>query len=229
MTACDWLRREGVGAEERGEVAVVTAHLEGCADCREDHAAIDRVRADLARLPAPAPQRDWQRQVWATIEKRRKPRWWRLALPIALPLAGAAAMAGLLLRTPAPPPETGVLLAVHFEPNPTRARTRGPGDAAVGDLVVLEAAGIDAPVAELRVYRDDAGLVFQCGAATPCQRQGGKLLARFQIPAIGHYRAFVLTARTPLPPASGTLDADLAAVARQPDARYRAADGFEIW
>jgi hypothetical protein len=214
---CAWLLGEGLLAEERGEP--ISAHLERCPACRQLHGEIAALRATLGTVPQPGPPDGWQRAVWSRVDRRRRP---RLMLAwLAVPLAAAAALL-LLVR---PRPEAALALAVHFEHDAERARTRG--DLAVGDRLVVEATGLSGG-AELRVYRDDAGLVFRCDGPPACQRRGQRLAGAFQIPAIGRYRVVLLTGRSPLTAPRGSLDEDLAA-AEGAGAELKQAAPVEVW
>lgn len=97
-----------LGALSPEERAGLEAHLEGCAECRAEAAAL----ADVARLlpladparfshPAPQPPPELARRVAATIggERRagRRRRGWRLGLAAAGAAATAAAVLALLL------------------------------------------------------------------------------------------------------------------------------------
>jgi len=70
----------------------VRAHLDECADCREELAALERLDA----LMEPAEQFEAPRNMWAGIQSRMKPRrsaWWRVWYESPKPaLAMAAAM-----------------------------------------------------------------------------------------------------------------------------------------
>ncbi len=111
----DWVDGT-LGAADRQPVR---GHLEGCSECRGELAELERLRAEVSRLPGEIhPPRD----LWPAIESRleRPAGWWRqLLLPAgwraelwpATPLLAAAAMAALALGVwlwhsqppPAPP------------------------------------------------------------------------------------------------------------------------------
>jgi anti-sigma factor RsiW len=87
------------GALSPAERAEVTAHLEGCADCRR---AADDSRSVLAALasatPAPPPV-DWGRygaELRARVQTSTRRAWWARPVPAML-TAGVAAAAVLLL------------------------------------------------------------------------------------------------------------------------------------
>jgi hypothetical protein len=244
-TACTWLRDHGLLAQERGAGGVVSAqpspevaaHLATCHACTQLYAEIGKLRAQIADLPAPGPPSGWQRAVWARIEAKKeaktRSRFITWIFAIGAPLAAAAAILIVVRSGRGPQPVTepagALVLAYHFESDPQRARTRG--NVAVGDAIIFETkgAGLAQPVAELRVYRDDAGIVLRCGTEAPCERQGDRLRARFTIPAIGRYRAMIVTAAQALPAPAGVLDDDLAAIARTPGAKWQWAETIEIW
>jgi hypothetical protein len=216
--ACDWLERRGLLEEERGQS--IAAHLEGCPACRERHADIERLRAALRAGPSAevGPRLHWEQRVWRRLEAPR-PRpslWW-----LAIPAAAAAVIALFVGLRGGEPPQLALL--VHPEKGPDPVRIRGP--VGVGDLLVVEATGVRG-AAELRLYRDDAGLVARCSSSPPCTRRGSHLSARFPIPAVGRYRALVITGPAPAP--SGSLDQDLAALTRAAIPVERAPP-VEIW
>jgi hypothetical protein len=216
--ACEWLDRRGLLEEERGHP--IGAHLNGCTACRERHAEIERLRADLRAGPADEarPRPSWEQAVWRTIDgRRRRPRLWWLAIPIA-----AAAALVLYIGLHAGEPSQLALL-VRPEKGPAAARIRGP--VGVGDVLVVEATGVR-DAGELRLYRDDAGLVARCATASPCLRRADRLSARFPIPSIGRYRILLVTGPAPAP--GGSLDEDLAALTRA-GLPVRLAAPIEIW
>jgi hypothetical protein len=215
MDRCDWLKREGLLAEERGES--IAAHLEGCADCQQYHAQINELRADLGKIVVPGPPERWQQLVWQRIDRSRSAR--RLVLWFALPVAAAAALLIVVLR-PREEAATGPLLAVAFEHDPQRPRTRG--DVAVGDALRVNAT-VREP-AELRVYREGT-LAFRCAGPPACERRGDQLSLRWTIPAVGRYRVILVAASAPAPK---SLDED-AAAATAAGVLWRESDPIEIW
>jgi anti-sigma factor RsiW len=148
-----------LSAHERGEVE---KHLEGCAECRAELAAIEALRSDLRgaydREPGPGPRvrravfehidADGRDRVVPIGTKRRVPslpRWAQLAALVLIVVQG-----GLLVRpTTEPVVATGPVVArgleaqptrllISFNPNATEAQMRG----------VLEALGahiVDGP------------------------------------------------------------------------------------
>jgi hypothetical protein len=242
---CTWLREQGLLAEEQAPAdptiaAALAQHLAGCPACARLHAEIGQLRGSLGRLTAPPPPDGWQRAVWRRIDAKQKTnlrvRWQKWAVGIAAPLAAAAliliVVQALRVRPAAVAvaPSEAIVLAYTFEPDPNRPRTRG-GDVAVGDAVNFHAAAAgELPLAtELRVYRDDAGIVLRCSTEPPCERRGKHLSARLVLSAIGRYRGMIVTAPGPLPAPSGFLDDDLAALAQTPGAVWRWANTIDIW
>jgi hypothetical protein len=215
MDRCDWLEREGLLAEERGEP--IAHHLDGCADCQQRHAQIAQLRADLGRIEVVGPPERWQAMVWQRIDRSATARR-KIVLWFALPVAAAAALLIFVIRRPVV--ETGdPLLAVAFEHDPQRPRTRG--DVAVGDSLRIDGTS----AAELRVYREGT-LAFRCDGPPACSRVANKLSVRWTIPAIGHYRVVLLAGAVPAPGKS--LDED-AAAATTAGAVWRESDPIEIW
>jgi hypothetical protein len=217
---CSWFEQKGVLAEERGES--IDEHLAGCPRCRQRQAEIAELRDDLARIAAPAPRAGWERAVWQRIDGPRERSGRRLWLWLAVPMAAAAVLL-LLFRWPTSMDEPR--LAVHFEHDPLRPRTRG--DVAVGDTLVMEAAGI-AAAAELRVYGPTARAVFRCSGPPGCERTGDRLRARWTVPSIGQYRVIVVASRGQLPAPVGSLDDDLSA-ATASGAVWQQSERLEVW
>jgi hypothetical protein len=97
-----------LGLLEPAEARALEAHAEGCADCRAELGALRETRRLVGGLPPfPAPERGAAVLLAAARQatEARKPRW---ALPRwlaggALGLAGATALALLVLRGPAAP------------------------------------------------------------------------------------------------------------------------------
>ena len=93
----------GLGEEWRGEIA---RHLEGCADCRAELAALER----LDDLLTPAERVGAPADLWSRIQPRLQPRrapWWQSLLASPRPaIAAAAAMllagVGIWLATRGP-------------------------------------------------------------------------------------------------------------------------------
>jgi hypothetical protein len=250
---CTWLRQQGLLIEEMasgsagvasdvatGIAAEIDAHLGTCAACASLHADIAQLRTQIGRLPASPPPPGWQRAVWAQIAAKRQSSWrasWqKWAAGILVPVA-AAVMLAIVVKAARPRSDAvapmlnadAVMLAFVFEPDANRPRTRG--DVAVGDTVIFQATATAPlpPATELRVYRDDAGVVLRCSDQPPCQRQGKNLRVRMPITAIGRYRAMIVVSAIALPAPTGFLDDDLAALSRVPGATWRWASTIDIW
>ena len=96
--------------------AAVAAHLDECAECREELARIEAVFAALDAMPIPDPGEDYRERVWQKISPRlgeKKARWWEslfvpqrvLALGGIVALMILAFFAGRVTRHTAPSPE----------------------------------------------------------------------------------------------------------------------------
>jgi anti-sigma factor RsiW len=152
------------GTLESGEQRIVESHLDACARCREELAAVRRIGEVLRQIPeiAPAPHPAHFARLMERIDKAesaggRRAAWtalrgflaatpravrWTLAAQLGLVLLLAA---GLLLRSPAPPPavyqtlsdpepavsaasaasaKTGVRLRLVFAPGTTEQEIR---------------------------------------------------------------------------------------------------------
>ena len=205
-TRCDRFDARELLRQERGEPP--DPHTSNCAECQQRLARTEALRRALAQIPIEKSTTSWEQAVWGRIAagpQRPRRRLW-LGLPVLLAAAGVL----LLIRSPGRPPVEGAapVLALAFERGSERLRSDGP---AVGATVVVDGSAVQHPHAELRIYRDDAGLLLRCSTEPPCQRRDGRLGARLTIPAIGRYRVLLLQAPTPLPAPAGGYDRDLAA------------------
>jgi hypothetical protein len=101
---------------ETDERAAIAAHLNECAECREELARIDAVFAALDALPIPDPGEDYGERVWERISPRlgeKKARWWEslfvpqrvAALGGVVALVILAFFAGRITRRTVPAPE----------------------------------------------------------------------------------------------------------------------------
>ncbi len=188
-TECRRFEAEGLERIERGEP--LGDHFRECPPCRAAVAAHERLRTGLAALPpVGAPPDDWEARVWAEIRSRDKKRWtWRLA-PIA-----AAGLAAALIATvwPGRVEQPGLQIQVRSRAaEVVRSVSARPGD-------VLQVRGTtgDVPHAELRVYRDGA-LIFRCGEASPCAREGDSLSAEVPLDSVGRHESILLLSDKPI-------------------------------
>jgi hypothetical protein len=223
-TGCDRFDARELLRQERGEPP--DPHLGTCAECQRRLARTEALRQALAQIPIEKSTTSWEQAVWGRIATGgRKPQRRRLwvGLPVLLAVAGVI----LLVRSPGRSPEgMAPVLALAFEAGPERLRSGGP---AVGATVVVDGTAVQHEHAELRIYRDDAGLLLRCSTEPPCQRRDGRLGARFTIPAIGRYRVLLLQASVPLPaPGSDGYDRDVAAVTRV-QSSVHVEQSFEVW
>jgi hypothetical protein len=207
---CDRFDAGELLRQERGEPP--DPHLASCAECQQRLARTEGLRRVLGQIPIEKSTSNWEQAVWGKIAagRARRRRLW-VGLPVLLAAAGVL----LLIRSPGPSPVpvtgTAPLLALAFEAGPERLRSGGP---AVGSTVVVDGSAVVLEHAELRIYRDDAGLLLRCSNEPPCHRHDGRLGARFTIPSIGRYRVLLLQAPAPLPAPTDGYDRDLAAVTR---------------
>ena len=179
-------------------------------------------------MPVPHSDSHWEQAVFAKIAARetsgaRRSRWW-----LSLSAAGIAVLFVVVLSLRSSPPEGDPrpILAVRFQAGADRLRTEG--QPTVGSSLLIEVAAIREPNAELRVYRDDVGLVLRCSTASPCRRRGDKLEARWTIPAIGRYRVMVAAGAAALPQPSGSYDQDAAALTAA-GGHWKLEELFEVW
>jgi hypothetical protein len=224
-TGCDQYRRLGLLAEERG--AGADRHRDQCADCGALAAEIDGIKRLLAGAPAADQGPEWQRAVWRRIEASRPRglRGWMVVPAVAL---AALVLVFWLRREPPLLTPEGPLLAMRFEAGADRPRVRG-GEATVGSEAVFELRVGRAASAELRVYRDDAGLLLRCSDRPPCRREGTKLTARWRVPAVGSYRVLGISGDAAVEAPSGVYDSDLARLMGADPGLRHAIQTFEVW
>jgi hypothetical protein len=224
-TDCDRFDARELLRQERGEPP--DPHLGTCAVCQQRLARTEALRRALGQIPIVKSTTSWEQAVWGKIATGgRRPQ--RRRLWVGLPVLLAAAGVILLVRSQGRSPVEGTapVLALAFEAGPERLRSGGP---AVGATVVVDGTAVQHDHAELRIYRDDAGLLLRCSTEPPCQRRDGRLGARFTIPAIGRYRVLLLQAPVPLPPpGTGGYDRDVAAVTSV-QSSVHVEQSFEVW
>ena len=213
---CEYYEQQGILAEEQGQS--VAHHVDGCRECQRRQAQINRLRRTLTLLPDLVSDSNWEQGIWAKIAARAerraaRRRLIRLVIPVAA--AAAAIITLFVMRPDSRPPlpaAPGLVLASRTE------RPPGPivrsGGASVGDFWVLEAGGLGSQAAELRIYQLDSGLVLRCTTTPPCQREGDLLRVRWRLPALGTYRAVILSGPDPLPAPTGSMDDDIATLRR---------------
>jgi hypothetical protein len=229
---CRFLEDRGLLVEQQG--VNVDQHLASCPTCRENRRRIAALETALGQIPLPAPAGHWEQAVWSKLAARqasRPARWWGGHRPLAVASAavvlGLSIGAGVWFVQDEGGADAPVHLAMRFERG--AERTRGEGQATVGDTMVVEVSGLVAVTAELRIYRDDAGLALRCSAEPPCQRQGDRLLARWRVPAPGRYRILVATGAGPFPAPSGSYDEDASALQAAAGGATHLERSLEVW
>ena len=123
-----------------GEAREVQAHIDECADCREELAALER----MDELIQPAEHHEAPRDMWAGVQARMKPRrapWWQVwrAAPkpaIAMAAAMLIAIGGIWLGLSGSPesPQQYAVLASDYQEQQIVAQWSQPlaDDAALG-------------------------------------------------------------------------------------------------
>lgn len=146
----------------------------------------------------------------------RSPLARRMKLAAAGVIAAAAVLAiWMVSRSPRPAPRGLTVSVLHYE---GKRASVVVGEAALGDVIVVEASTAD--IDELRIYRDDQEVVLRCPApsiadAATCERKPGVIVSRLRLTAPGRYRAVGLSP-APTKPSSGNLATDLADCHCQP-------------
>jgi hypothetical protein len=221
MTSCQRFESEGLPRFVAGEA--LEGHFESCADCRTARARYQSlVRAlELARNAYP-PRGDWQARVWADIarspasSRAARPRWapW---LGWAAGAAAAAALALVAFQSVGGPASLEVSTRLEVGGGPVVRGASSVGSevqyAVPGTVLHLVAKVPRGKLGDVRVYRGNDTLVFQCASSKACQRSRDGLEARVTLDRAGSYRTLTLAADA-LPAATGNLDADYAAARR---------------
>jgi hypothetical protein len=194
-------------------------HFSECAECRAAQASYSRIEEAL-RTSRRAPRRGWQDKVLAAIDRApaAAPRSW----PRRAAWGAGALAAAVVVAIMVPP------MMSHRSPAEPSISTRVvPGDGQTlrgdsphsGDILQLNAIAGGAHFVELRVYRGDRDLIFQCASpasigAVSCTRSGKALEARLRFPSRGLFQALIAASGDPLPPPAGSLAEDTARLLR---------------
>src|SRR5262245_7627973 len=147
MTACE-REREAIGALADGQLgaderAALETHLAGCAGCRAELAALERLDAVFAALAPVTPPPDFEARFWARVARgeaapegvlARLRRW---LLPGGLALAGAAAALVLYLNVGLPA-ERKAVESVRAEPRVLTAPASEAADTVTGPATVAD-------------------------------------------------------------------------------------------
>ena len=103
------------------------------------------------------------------------------------------------------------------------------GEAKPGDRLSLVAEVGQAPYAELRVFREERQLIFQCPpVSTSCQRQAARLEAQAPLPSVGRYQVLLAVSERPLPQPTGSFAEDSAALLNS-GAKLQVSTPIQVW
>jgi anti-sigma factor RsiW len=179
MTPFCWLVRRRLDAYHDGELspgarARVAAHVERCEACRQELAALDRLRAALtltavnppeaawasfwpevrARIaaPAPAPEPAWRR-TWESVTSR--PRW-TLAPAFAVAALAVVAVLAPWQRAPEPPVQAPAIPGAGVA-------TVQPADLDQVVIQSIETADPDVPIMVYSIPESDATVLWVFG------------------------------------------------------------------
>ena len=162
---------------------------------------ITRIEGEIAKLGAEhEPPAGWQARVLAATAPKRRVRWWWFALPA---VAIATVIALVVMRQDDP---QQLALAVEIESSGTVMRG---SSAKVGDVIKATVKG--GKHRTIWIYRDDHELVLACPGSTDCRLAPRTMTGRATVHVPGRYSIVVTTSDSPLPPPTGSLDADVAA------------------
>ena len=193
-------------------------HFAQCPDCLTRHGQYRRIAEGLRALHGEAPSPDWEERVLSAIAAitRRKAARRRAAVAAAVAIVAAAA-AGYLLFLRGQPRAGPPTLAVVVRSNQARQL---PGEGVrPGDILELTANRAGARSAEIRLYRNDAELLFRCPAPAGPPELGQTCFVRTQllvgtvrVPTVGVYQPLLVTSGRPLPEPTGSLQGDRARI-----------------
>jgi hypothetical protein len=225
MSACDRFEAEGLARFVAGER--LDPHFGTCPDCLQARTSYQAIVQTLGHArTAYAPSGDWETRVWARIRRNGDP---ATAARMAGPRwafvrwgAGAvavAAVAVLVVQSSGGPAALELTTTLGHGSGPAVRGAPSSGgpvlSAAPGDLLELSARiPRRNKVSDLRVYRGNDELVFQCSTSPACTRTRDGIEARVTLDKPGTYRTMVLVSENTLPPSTGNLDADYAAALR---------------
>ncbi|HVP59990.1 MAG TPA: hypothetical protein VMT11_05505 [Myxococcaceae bacterium] len=191
-------------------------HFGHCPDCVRRMAQHRQVAEGLRSLHATAPGAGWEERVLARISEtaRRKASRRRTVLASVTAMLAAAA-AGYVFFLRGPPPAAHPTLAAIVRPG-RAGQLRGLG-VQPGDVIELTANRGGASSAEIRLYRNDADLVFRCpDPARPlelgrtCFVRTQLLVGTVPVPGVGVYQPLLVTSTRPVPEPTGSLQTDSA-------------------
>jgi len=196
--------------------AELTLHVQGCTECQVSQGKFVRLEQLLAVAGQYAPPRGFERRLEARLAGSSRRRFSLRTLSL-IGSAIAAAVIALVMLPRRDQPLAPTAFEVLAAPG---ARS---GSAAVGGVlrVTLDQRR------ELRVWRDQTTLVFQC-ARDGCEAAGGKKIASVPLSAPGQYRAMILT------PGANPLKApvgfdDDARLAREAGASYELVEPIDVY
>ncbi|MCH9649329.1 MAG: hypothetical protein K0U98_13900 [Deltaproteobacteria bacterium] len=218
MRPCIRFEKEALEVWQRGEP--LPPHFDSCPDCLEALASYERLGKRIGETGAdlrPDPQ--WQGRVWSRIARQENSGsktsvqakswfggWWRYAASL-----GIAIVALLAIWLPIRGPQAPSLEISVDARSGTPRRGLVEQEARIGDRLTLEGRTAEHDFVEIRLYRYDSQLVFQCSGEPSCRQKGANLIAIVPLSATGRYQSLLLLSDTPLPPTVGNFDADAAA------------------
>ncbi len=218
MSPCTRFEEEALELWQRGEP--LDLHFDTCADCLDARDTYERLGQMIGESGADLrADSQWQAKVWARIAREQESKggasaqgrrwfggWWRFAAPL-----GIAVMTLMAVWLPTRGPQIPSLEMSLEEGAGSPRRGLLGKEARVGDDLTLEARTAGHGFAEIRLYRNDSQLIFQCSEEPPCRREGGRLIATVSLSATGRYQSLLFLSDTSLPPSVGSFDADAAA------------------
>ena len=224
MTTCQRFEEEGLLQLEQG--VPLDAHFGSCPDCQAARASYERLTHDIGALERLEPPDGWQQRVWervgdskpttslsegklvrADFVHRPRQRWvWAAGFGMA-----AAVFVAILLPRLQQPGSPTLQTEVHAGTGPTRRGAFVPGSPVVlGNVLQLSATAPGARYVELRVYRNADQLILQTSRVGDAAADE-ILRAAFLLDAVGNYQPALFISDEPIPPPSGSPDADYAA------------------
>jgi hypothetical protein len=191
-------------------------HFATCPECLRRAAQYRRIAEGLGTLHGGTPSAGWEERVLLRIAEttRRKASRRRTVLASATAMLAAAAAGYVFFLRGTPPAAHPTLAAVV---RPARlGLLRGLG-VQPGDILELTANRAGASSAEIRLYRNDAEVVFRCPDRAGPPERGRTCFVRTQllvgtvpVPSTGVYQPVLVTSTRPLPEPTGSLQTDSA-------------------
>ena len=177
----------------------------------EPNEPIRRIEAALSRLGAEhEPPPGWEARVLAAVATKQRRPWWMYAGGGVALAAAAAVVIVVLLPPRVQAPELAIAVTARRH---EAVRTVQDQELVIGDVAQI-AVSIGRRHRIVQVYRDESHLVLSCPQDPTCRVSQNAIAVDVTITDVGNYVVVAASSDDPLPPLTGKLDADAAALTR---------------